>query len=161
MFVTALYEVSSAIASSYSFSITLACAAERGEISHGNGRGDELKPSEYAKLVWSVSPHLVCTNTEQSHSHVNLDVMPVLVLCRPDVKRPQHARDVDGDRGGAEVHPGAHAAAPAKGAVAQLAGVLPLARKALGFELVRFGEISLVEVNYGKSVRLHRTSGRG
>lgn len=56
MFVTALYDVNSAMAPSYSFSIIFACEAERGVMSHWNGNGVELKPSEYAKLDQS-EPH--------------------------------------------------------------------------------------------------------
>lgn len=148
MFVTALYEVSSAIASSYSLSITFACAAERGEMSHWNGSGVELNPSENAKLdQLDPQPFHRFDATNGHYSHVNLDMLPVFILGRLDVKRPQHARDVDGHRRRAEVHSWAHAAAPAKRAVAQLAGVLPLLQEALRPELVWLREVGLVEMD--------------
>ncbi len=82
------------------------------------------------------------------HLHVNVDLLPLLVQCWLDIKGPQHPRDVDGDRRSAKVHPGANTAAPAKGTVAQGAGVVvPLLEEALWPELVGFGEICLVEMD--------------
>lgn len=78
------------------------------------------------------------------NSHVDLDLLPVLALGRLDVKGPENPRNVDGYGSSAEVHPRTDAAAPAKGAVAEGAGVLALLGEALRSELVGLGEVGFV-----------------
>ena len=76
--------------------------------------------------------------------HVDVNILPALVFSRLDIKGPEHPRNIDGHGRGAEVHTGADAAAPAEGAVAEGAWVLPLFGEALGSELMGLGEVGFV-----------------
>jgi hypothetical protein len=123
---------------------------------HSKGNGIELNPSENAKL-WVVSRVLPSAQATRILVHVHVNLLTLVVQRRLDIEGPQQARNIDGDGRRAKVHPGANTAAPAKSAVTQCARVVvALLDEALGSELVGFGEVCLVQMDWDQQVSSRR-----